>query len=223
MKLLIVEDDINIGMNIKEYMEEHWFEADLESDWESWFNAAKSWKHDIMIFDIMLPKKNGISITKDIRKLWQTTPIIMLTAKDSIDSRVKWLNSWADDYIVKPFSLKELLARVKSMVRRLNKSENNSNIIHTEWISINLDTREIFRWKLKITLTKKEYQIIELLFKNKNKVLSKKEIEEKIWGKKNKIASDVVRSHMQVIRSKLWSKWQKIIKTVHGVWFKVTD
>jgi DNA-binding response OmpR family regulator len=147
----------------------------------------------------------------------------MLTAKDSIDSKVKWLNSWADDYIVKPFSLKELLARVKSMVRRLNKPENENNIIHTEWISINLDTREIFRGKIRVELTKKEYQILELLLKNKNKVMSKKEIEEKIWWKKNKIESDVVRSHMQVIRSKLWIKWQKIIKTVHGVWFKITD
>lgn len=223
MKVLVVEDDVSIWLNIKDYLEEHWYNVEHEENGYKAFFSAKNKKYDLIVLDLMLPDKDWISIARDLRTLWINTPILMLTAKDSLDSKLEWFKVWADDYLVKPFSLKELLVRVQSIVRRVYFDNSKIDHLTVGNMTIDFNLKELYvNWN-KIELTKKEYLIMEYLFMNKNKVVSKKEIEEHIWGINHDIWSDVVRVHVQMIRAKIWDKDQTMIKTVRWLWFKISD
>ena len=223
MKVLVVEDDISIWLNIKDYLEEHWYNVDHEENGYKAFFSAKHKKFDLIVLDLMLPDKDWISIARDLRTLWINTPILMLTAKDSLDSKLEWFKVWADDYLVKPFSLKELLVRVQSIVRRVYFDNSKIDHLTVGNMTIDFNLKELYINWSKIELTKKEYLIMEYLFMNKNKVVSKKEIEEHIWWLNHDIWSDVVRVHVQMIRAKIWDKDQTMIKTVRWLWFKISD
>lgn len=220
MKILIIEDDHIIWPNIKEYLEENNFLVTLKNNWENWIKEALKNKYDIFLFDVMLPHKSWFEVAKELRAKWLTTPIIFLTAKEDIESIETWFTIWWDDYLTKPFKLKELLLRIRSILKRVNKTESINKI--TIWnISLNLNLKEITRMWKKIELTPKEFQIVEYLMKNKDKVIPKKELLEYIWWINNDIWSDVIRSHMQTLRSKI-NKWFDYdpIKTIRGIWFK---
>ena len=223
MKILIIEDDYIIWPNIKEYLEENNFLVTLKTDWETWEKEAFKNKYDIFLFDIMLPNKSWFEVAKELRSEWINTPIIFLTAKEDIESIEKGFTIWWDDYLTKPFKLKELLLRIRSILKRVNKTDSINNI--TVWnIKLNLNLKEITRdWK-NIELTPKEFQIIEYLMKNKNKVIPKKELLEYIWWINNDIWSDVIRSHIQTLRTKI-NKWFDYdpIKTIRGIWFKFEE
>ncbi len=223
MKILIIEDDFIIWPNIKEYLEENNFIVTLKTDWESWEKEALINKYDLFLFDVMLPNKSGFQVAKNLREEKIETPIIFLTAKEDIESIEKWFTIWWDDYLTKPFKLKELLLRVRSILKRVNKSD-FINKIKIWDVELSLDLKEITRTWKKIELTPKEFQILEYLMKNKNKVIPKKELLEYIWWINNDIRSDVIRSHIQTLRSKL-NKWFKYdpIKTIRGIWFKFEE
>jgi len=223
MKILIIEDDHIIWPNIKEYLEENNFIVTLKTDWESWEKEALLNKYDLFLFDVMLPNKSWFEVAKNLREENIETPIIFLTAKEDIESIEKWFTIWWDDYLTKPFKLKELLLRIRSILKRVNKTDSIDKIIIWD-IELSLDLKEVTRsWK-KIELTPKEFQILEYLMKNKNKVVPKKELLEYIWWINNDIRSDVIRSHMQTLRSKLndWFDFDPI-KTVRGIWFKFEE
>ena len=171
----------------------------------------------------MLPFKSGFEITKELRKEDIKTPIIFLTAKEDLESIETWFLSWWDDYLVKPFKLKELLLRIRAVLKRVNQT-NSINTIKIWDIELNLDLKQVKRyWKL-IELTPKEFQILEYLMKNKNKVIPKKELLEYIWWINNDIWSDVVRSHIQTLRTKIntWFNYDPI-KTIRWIWFKFEE
>jgi len=220
MKILIVEDDHIIWPNIKEYLEENNFIVTLKENWEEWYKEAIKNKYDIFLFDVMLPHMSWFEMTKEIRDKNINTPIIFLTAKEDIESKEKGFTIWWDDYLTKPFKLKELLLRIRSILKRVNNSTSINKI--TIWdIILNLDLKEVSRkWK-NIILTPKEFQILEYLMKNQNKVIAKKELLEYIWGINNDIWSDVIRSHVQTLREKIntWFDYDPI-KTIRGTWFK---
>ncbi len=220
MKILLVEDDKIIWENIKDYLEENNFIVTLCNDWKSGLKEALKNNHDLFIFDIMLPYFNGIDIIKEVKLNKISTPIILLTAKEDLETKEKWFLSWADDYITKPFLLKELILRIRSLLRRTTHIE-TINEIKSEWITLNMDTKEIIiNWQ-NISLTPKEYQILEYLMLNKNKVIKKTEILEYIWWINNDIWSDVIRTHMTSLRAKITTSWIKDpIKTVRWLWFK---
>jgi len=223
MKILIIEDDHIIWPNIKEYLEENNFIVTLKSDWESWEKEALLNKYDLFLFDVMLPNRSWFEVAKNLREENINTPIIFLTAKEDIDSIEKWFTIWWDDYLTKPFKLKELLLRIRSILKRVNKTDSINKIIIWD-IELSLDLKEVTRsWK-KVELTPKEFQILEYLMKNKNKVVPKKELLEYIWWINNDIRSDVIRSHMQTLRSKLndWFDFDPI-KTMRGIWFKFKE
>jgi len=220
MKILLIEDDHIIWPNIKEYLEENWFLVDLQSDGKEWFIKAIERKYDLIILDVMLPSKDGFSIAKQLRQLKIQTPIIFLTAKEDLESKENWFLAWWDDYLTKPFKLKELVLRIKSILKRINHQESIDEIKEC-WITLNLDTKQAFReWK-EIQITPKEFNILEYLMKNSWKVVPKHEILEYVWGINNDIWSDVVRTHIKTLRDKL-NKWFDYdpIKTVRWVWFK---
>ena len=175
MKILLVEDDKIIWENIKEYLEENNFLVTLKTNWEEAYKEAKRNKYDIFLFDIMLPYKSWFELARDLKNDWIETPIIFLTAKEDLESIETWFNLWAFDYLVKPFKLKELLLRIRSILKRVNKIT-SINTIKIWDIELNLDLKEVKRsWK-NIELTPKEFQILEYLMKNKNKVIPKKEL-----------------------------------------------
>ena len=223
MKILLVEDDKIIWENIKEYLEEKNFLVKWEQDWESWYKESKRNKYDLFLFDVMLPFKSGFEIAKELRKEEIKTPIIFLTAKEDLESIETWFLAGWDDYITKPFKLKELLLRIRAILKRVNNIE-SINTIKIWDIELNLDLKQVKRnWKL-IELTPKEFQILEYLMKNKNKVIPKKELLEYIWGINNDIWSDVVRSHIQTLRTKIntWFNYDPI-KTIRWIWFKFEE
>ncbi len=223
MKVLVVEDDQIIWPNICEYLEENSFLVTLKENWQDWLKEALKNKYDIFILDVMLPLKDGFSIAKEIRENWIKTPIIFLTAKEDLESKEKWFNVWWDDYLTKPFKLKELVLRIRSILKRVNKSEILDKIVAWD-IILDLGLKEVKRWNKIINLTPKEFMILEYLMKNKGKAVPKKEILEYIWWINNDIWSDVIRAHILTLRKKLndWFKFDPIV-TVRWIWFKFLD
>ena len=195
MKVLVVEDDQIIWPNICEYLEENSFLVTLKENWQDWLKEALKNKYDIFILDVMLPLKDGFSIAKEIRENWIKTPIIFLTAKEDLESKERWFNVWWDDYLTKPFKLKELVLRIRSILKRVNKSEILDKIVAWD-IILDLGLKEVKRWNKIINLTPKEFMILEYLMKNKGKAVPKKEILEYIWWINNDIWSDVIRAHI---------------------------
>ncbi|MDD4151949.1 MAG: response regulator transcription factor [Candidatus Gracilibacteria bacterium] len=225
MKILLIEDEPQISKNIEEFLKQNTFAVDIAMDGEQGFHLAKSSNpYDIIILDLMLPKKDGISVCRDLRKLDIKTPIIMLTAKDTIDNKIEGLDSGADDYIVKPFSLRELLSRINSIIRRsYDNLEDGTKLIVGDLI-LDTKTKKIRRSGKDIILSKKHFQILELLMRNKGKVISKQEIEEQLWDMNSELWSDVVRSHIQIIRSKIDKDFdKKLIKTMHSMGYTINE
>jgi len=223
MKILLVEDNKIIWENIKEYLEENNFLVKWKQDWENWYKESKRNKYDLLLLDVMLPFKSGFEIAKELRKEEIKTPIIFLTAKEDLESIETWFLSGWDDYLIKPFKLKELLLRIRAVLKRVNNIK-SINTIKIWDIELNLDLKQIKRnWKI-IELTPKEFQILEYLMKNKNKVIPKKELLEYIWWINNDIWSDVVRSHIQTLRTKInnWFDYDPI-KTIRWIWFKFEE
>lgn len=223
MKVLLVEDDSIIWQNICEYLEENSFMVTLKDNWEDWLKEAIKNKYDIFIFDVMLPKKDWFQMVKEIREAEVKTPIIFLTAKEDLESKERWFNVWWDDYLTKPFKLKELILRMRSILKRINQTEVLDKI--TAWdITLDLSLKEVKRWEKIINLTPKEFMILEYLMKNKEKAIPKKEILEYIWWINNDIWSDVIRAHMLTLRKKLNEGFDDDpIKTVRWIGFKFVN
>lgn len=224
MKILLIEDDKIIWPNIKEYLEQNNCIVTLLTDWETGLKEATRNKYDIFILDVMLPFKDGFEIAKEIRKNEIQTPIIFLTAKEDLQSKEIGFNVWWDDYLTKPFRLKELVLRVRNLTKRAWNQWKELNKIAVWNIELNLDTKEVKRWNRNIILTPKEFIILEYLMKNKGKVIPKQELLEYIWWINNDIWSDVTRTHVQSLRKKLNKKWEiDPIKTIRGIWFKFEE
>ena len=223
MKVLLIEDDSIIWQNICEYLEENSFMVTLKDNWEDWLKEAIKNKYDIFIFDVMLPKKDWFQMAKEIREAEVKTPIIFLTAKEDLESKERWFNVWWDDYLTKPFKLKELILRMRSILKRINQTEVLDKI--TAWdITLDLSLKEVKRWEKIINLTPKEFMILEYLMKNKEKAIPKKEILEYIWWINNDIWSDVIRAHMLTLRKKLNEGFDDDpIKTVRWIGFKFVN
>lgn len=212
-KILLIEDNKDISDNIKEYLELESFIMDVAYDWEEWMDKALLKKYDLILLDLMLPLIDWITIAKKLtRKI--DTPIIMITAKDSIENKLDWFSSWAIDYIVKPFDLRELEVRIKLA---LNKNNIKSNIINYEDISLNMEKREFKKWEDYLKITTKEYLILELLLNNKDKVVTRTDMIEYVWWENDIFSADAkLDVNISTIRSKLN---KKIIKTVKWVWY----
>lgn len=222
MKILLVEDDKYISANIKEYLEQDMMIVDVEHDWDQWCNLAKVRDYNCIILDIMLPHKDGIQICKELRSMWNDTPIIMLTARDTTDDVVKGLWVGADDYLIKPFALVELKMRIHTLLRRSGAQYELDEITVGDLV-VNTTTKQVTRAGQNIIITKKQFQILECLMRNHDKVISKQDIVHHVRWINEDRWSDVVRSHMQLIREKIDTPFDtKLIHTVRGMWFIIT-
>ena len=179
MKILIIEDNKILNDNIAKYLEINNIDSIQLFNGENILYELTKNNFDAIILDIWLPNKNWFEICNEIREKWIIIPILMLTARNETKNKIYWLNIWADDYLTKPFDYKELIARLKSIIRR--NYQIKSNIIKIQDIKINIDTNEIQKWWKQIKLSKLEFNLLKYLINNKWKIISKEELLEKVW------------------------------------------
>ncbi len=216
MKLLIVEDDENILSFLKRGFKESGYLVQTAIDGKDGEYLALENSYDVIVLDWMLPGISGIEILKSIRKNGISTPIIMLTAKSGINDRVLGLDAGADDYLPKPFSFKELKARVEALYRR--SLSNGKNVIKLKDIQIDIDTKSVSKNGIKISLTLKEYELLLFLIKHKNAIVSNIMIEEQLWSSETYINSNVIQVTLYHLRKKIG---KDMIKSFRGLGYKV--
>ncbi len=201
MRVLVVEDDLDLIELLAEGLTMYGYAVDKAYDGEEAIDMAYVETYDVIVLDINLPKKDGFQVLDEIRKFNQEVNIIMLTARSDIDDRVKGLDYGANDYMVKPFDLKELDARMRALLRRKSVTENT--ILKAGSLSFDTTTREAFVGETKVNLTAKETAILEYLFLNRQKYVSSEELIDHVWDSNADSFSNSVRVHMSSLRKKI--------------------
>ncbi|MCC0643057.1 MULTISPECIES: winged helix-turn-helix domain-containing protein [unclassified Clostridioides] len=228
-KVLVIDDEMHIVELLKFNLEVSNYEVSYSYDGFDGFIKAKEVKPDLILLDWMLPNISGIDVLRKIRsdKDLKNIPVIMLTAKNMENDKVEGLEVGADDYITKPFSIKELLARVSSVLRRYNLTSTGeeNNILTTGNLKLDLSKHEVTKGSEKIELTLKEFELLKLLIQNKGKVLSRNYLLDKIWGYEYYGETRTVDVHIRYLRKKIEDededKSEKYIETIRGVGYKI--
>lgn len=220
-KILIIEDDVAIAELERDYLQMSGFECDISTNGKEGCNLAISNDYALCIIDIMLPEMDGYEICNEIRTQKQT-PIIFLSAKDTDIDKIRGLNLGADDYMTKPFSPNELVARVKAHIARHRRllGDLNENIISFGAVEINLDSHTVTAMEKPVMLTAKEYDLLVYLAKNPNHVFSKEALFDKVWGFDAIGDVSTVTVHIQRLREKIDKSEPKHIETVWGVGYR---
>lgn len=221
MKVLVIEDDKILSDTIKQCISSK-YDVEQEYSGEGGYLLAKRNIYDIIILDLMLPEMNGYDVLKELRREKIYTPVLILTAKDGLDDKIKGFDYGADDYLVKPFESKELLARLEAIIRRSNKSY-NSNIIQFENIKLNLDTRQVLVDGNEVTLQGKQFDMLEYLMNYKGTIITKEQMFDKIWGFNSDTTTNVVEVYASGLRKALKKYNCDIyIKTIRGVGYMLS-
>lgn len=221
MKFLIVEDDIKITNFLKKGLTEEGYSVDISHTGDEALYLAGVNQYDLILLDIMLPNIDGISFCKLIRGQKNDTPIIILSAKDSIDDKIVGLNEGANDYIAKPFSFAELLARIRVQLRQSSSSSVNLTIAD---LSMNLLTKQVTRNGQSIKLTAKEFALLEYMIRHKGQVLSESMITDAMSDMNESSMSNVVNVYIYRLRNKIDKDFDlKLIKTIRGMGFTISD
>jgi DNA-binding response OmpR family regulator len=221
MRILIVEDEIKLSEALSQILTRNRYMTDVANDGESGLDMALDDIYDLIILDVMLPGKSGFEILAEIRKKGISTPVLLLTAKNEICDKVNGLDLGADDYMTKPFSTEELLARIRALLRR-NTEVVPDNIISCEDISLNLSTYELFCGDRSIKLGAKEMNIIEILLRAGKRITTKEDLIVKVWGYDSEAEYNNVEVYVSLLRKKLLHIHAKAsIKTVRGVGYKI--
>lgn len=222
VRVLIIEDERRLALVIKKGLVENGFAVDLAFDGEEGKFLIESENYDLVILDLMLPKLDGLTLCQEIRQKGNKTPVLMLTAKTTLDDKVAGLNSGADDYLTKPFAFLELIARVHALVRR-SKTE-SLPILSVGNIILDSTKHSLKRGDKRIKLTPKEFAIFELLLRRREEVVSRTEILEHVWDYNFEGMSNVVDVFMASVRKKIDDTGKKrIIQTVHGVGYRISE
>jgi len=223
MKILLVEDDPKISSFIKIGLESNDFTVDVAYDGPIGEKLAITKKYDVIILDVIIPGISGFELCRNIRNKNILTPIIMLTSLDSLDDKLQGFNCGADDYLVKPFSFQELLARIKALKRR-TREEMVRPILKVAGLEIDSLTRKVRRDGREINLTATEYKILELLMENKDKVFDRITIAEKIWGFSFNTGTNTIDVHINSLRKKVDKDFnKKLIQTRKGFGYLLSE
>lgn len=220
MKLLVIEDEPKLNKALVQGLQQRGYAVDFAFDGEEGERLARLNGYDIILLDIMLPKRDGLTVCKELRASHITTPVIFLTAKDQTDEKIKGLDSGADDYLVKPFSFDELTARIRSLLRR-------PPLVHSDMLELDglvLDTRaqKVIVNQKELDLTLREYGLLEYFLRNKDKVITREAILDHVWDQFFDAFSNVVDVHVKNLRKKLPSHYAKRIKTIWGKGYRLT-
>jgi len=217
-KIVVIDDDEKITSMLRRALAFEGYSVTTATNGTEGLRAILGQNPDLVILDVMMPYVDGWEVCRRIREGGSAVPILMLTARDEVSDRVKGLDLGADDYLVKPFALEELLARVRVLLRRrTDRAEQPSNRLSYEDITMDFDTREVFRAGKRIELTTKEYELLHLFLQNPKRVLSRDLIMEKIWGYDYSGESNVLEVYIALLRQKLEEHGGKrVIQTVRG-------
>ena len=214
-KILIIEDESSISDFVKLELEYEGYQVPIKEDGREGLKEALENDYDLIILDIMLPSMNGFEICRRLKRE-KNTPIIMLSAKDSVTDKVNGLQIGADDYIPKPFAIEELLARINAIFRRVDSLDNH--IVKFKDLVINRNSRTVSRNDKEINLTNKEYELLMILLDNKDKVVTRDELLEKIWGYEYEPETNVTDVYVRYLRSKLNNEnKEEYIQTIRSV------
>jgi len=225
MAILLVEDEPNVVSVIKRGLAEHNFEVSVATNGLTGLQMALDHSFDLIILDVMLPQLDGIQICKQVRQQKPDVPILMLTALDSTENIVTGLDSGADAYLAKPFHMMELVARIKTLLRRSgNQPQPVADIYKIGGLILNADAKNVMLDGREITLTATEYRLLEYFIKNQNKVLSRIQILEQVWDINFNLGTNVVDVYINYLRKKLDKKQPaRFIQTVFGMGYKMKD
>lgn len=223
MRILVVEDEHKIARALKKALEQEHYAVDVSFDGDDGLAMATTEPYDLMIVDRMLPGTvDGIGIIKAVREKSIPTPIMLLTALGRVEDKTTGLDSGADDYMVKPFALEELLARVRALLRRPTETE--STVLDADDLSLDTTKRRVRRGDKEITLTSKEFGLLEYLLRNKNRPLSKNSIMQHVWDYDADILPNTIEVYIKYLRAKIDKPFGKgLIKTVRGFGYKIED
>ena len=222
MKILVVEDEHLIANALKKGLEQEHYTVDLAFDGLEGFDLASSGNYDIVLLDLMLPKMDGLEICRQLRHLQIHVPILMLTAKSQTEDKIKGLNCGADDYLTKPFAFEELLARIRALIRRPQNT--TTEILTVGDLSLNLSTYEVIRQNKFISLSGKEYSLLECLMRHANKILTKDQLIQYVWSYESDILPNTVEVYIRNLRQKIdYPFKQKLIKTIRGFGYKISE
>ena len=222
MRILVIEDERDLNLLIKKRLKDEGYSVDSAYDGEEAIDYLKSADYDLLIVDIMMPKKDGLSLISELRAKKRSTPAIFLSAKDTIEDRVKGLDAGADDYLVKPFAFEELLARIRVLLRKPLTIK--SNVLTLADLSLNVDTHEVKRGDVTINLSAKEFNILRYMLLNQGIVLSRETIEEHIWDYDYMGASNMVDVYIRYLRRKIdEGHAKKLIHTVRGMGYVLKE
>lgn len=222
MRLLYAEDEEDLNKVVTKKLTEEGFSVDSCFDGREAIDNVQFTEYDAAILDIMMPHADGFAVLKELRKLKKNTPVLFLTARDSIEDRVTGLYSGANDYLVKPFSFEELLARIRVLTRE--KHGLTENILSIADLSLNLSSHTVTRGGTEISLTSKEYQLLEYLLYNKEKVLSREKIENHIWNYDYEGGTNVIDVYIRYLRKKIDDGFPtKLIHTVRGAGYVIRE
>ncbi|BDU50210.1 response regulator [Haliovirga abyssi] len=222
MRILVVEDEKNIAEYLKKGLQESGYVVDTVFDGEEAVYMASIYEYDLILLDVMIPKLDGVGVIKELRKNKNSSYVIMVTAKDKIEDRVKGLDAGADDYITKPFAFAELLARIRAVLRR--GSDDKENILKVKNLEMDLVKREVKREGKLIELTSREFSLLEYFLRNKNMVLTRIMISERVWDIDFITETNVVDVYINHLRKKIDNNFKdKLIHTIRGVGYILKD
>lgn len=221
MRILLVEDNLRLAEALAEALTDQLYVVDVVRDGESAWGQVQAIAYDAILLDVMLPKLDGISLCQRLRDRGYQLPILMLTARDTSSDKVSGLDAGADDYVVKPFDLPELLARIRALLRR--GSPQSAPVL--TWGSLRFDpsTYEVVYENRTLSLTPKEYSLLELLLRNGRRVLSRSMIVDSMWSSENPPEEETVKAHIKSLRQKLRTVGapEDLIETVHGLGYRL--
>jgi DNA-binding response OmpR family regulator len=221
MRILLVEDDIQLGEALSEALSDQQYVVDIVRDGESGWEQAITLPYDLLLLDVTLPKLDGYSLCQRLRTEGYYLPLMMLTARDTSTDKITGLDAGADDYVVKPFDLPELLARIRALLRR--GSFIASPVLQWQQLSLNPSTYEVHYGDAPLRLTPKEFSVLELLMRNGRRVLSRAVMIEHVWSLTDPPEEDTVKAHIKGLRHKLKSVGapDDLIETVHGLGYRL--
>lgn len=223
MRILLVEDDKGIVRFVKKGLTENSFSVDVATNGEDGLASVLHMKYDLIILDIMLPKMDGREVLKRMRSMDIQTPVVFLTAKDSEEDIVRGLNLGADDYVTKPFSFNELLARIQAILRR-GQALGLPSRLQVANLILEPDGHRVFREKAKIELTPKEYALLEFFVRHPGEIITRTMISEKVWDYHFDTSTNIIDVHVSHLRNKIDKDFEpKLLHTVKGVGYVLED